>query len=35
MAIIHFDDEITSIEKIVDALTKAGFPLDGPPKIIK
>jgi copper chaperone CopZ len=35
MAIIHFDDEVTSIEKIVDALTKAGFPLDGPPKIIK
>jgi len=35
MAIIHFDDEVTSIEKIVDALTKAGFPLEGPPKILK
>jgi exonuclease VII small subunit len=35
MAIIHFDDEVTSIEKIVEALTNAGFPLDGPPKIIK
>jgi copper chaperone CopZ len=35
MAIIHFDDEVTSIEKIVDALEKAGFPLGGPPKYLK
>ena len=35
MANIHFDDEVTSIEKIVDALEKAGFPLSGPPKILQ
>jgi copper chaperone CopZ len=35
MAIIHFDDEVTSVEKIVDALEKAGFPLSGPPVMLK
>jgi copper chaperone CopZ len=35
IAIITFDDEKTSVEKIVDALEKAGFPLSGPPKILK
>jgi copper chaperone CopZ len=32
---VTFDDEKTSLEKIVDALDKAGFPISGPPKIIK
>jgi len=35
MAIITYDDEVTSLEKIVDALEKAGFPLEGPPKMLK
>jgi copper chaperone CopZ len=35
IAIVTFDDEKTSIEKIVDALEKAGFPLEGPPKFLK
>lgn len=34
IAIVKFDDEKTSIEKIVDALEKAGFPLEGPPKFL-
>ena len=34
IAIVKFDDEKTSIEKIVDALEKAGFPLSGPPKML-
>ena len=34
MAIVKYDDEKTSIEKIVDALEKAGFPLNGPPKFL-
>jgi copper chaperone CopZ len=32
---VQFDDEVTSVEKIVDALEKAGFPLGGPPKLLK
>jgi copper chaperone CopZ len=35
MAVITYDDEVTSLEQIVEALTKAGFPLDGPPKMLK
>lgn len=35
MAVVQFDDEVTSIEKIVEALEKAGFPLGGPPKFLK
>ena len=35
MAVITYDDEVTSLEKIVEALTNAGFPLDGPPKMLK
>lgn len=35
MAIIKFDDEKTTIEKIVDSLEKAGFPVNGPPKFLK
>jgi copper chaperone CopZ len=35
IAIITFDDEVTSVEKIVDALEKAGFPLSGPPVMLK
>jgi copper chaperone CopZ len=35
IAIVTFDDEKTSVEKIVDALEKAGFPLGGPPKMLK
>jgi copper chaperone CopZ len=35
IAIVKFDDEKTSLEKIVDALEKAGFPLGGPPKYLK
>lgn len=34
IAIVKFDDEKTSLEKIVDALEKAGFPLSGPPKML-
>jgi copper chaperone CopZ len=34
MAIVTYDDEKTTIEKIVDALDKAGFPLGGPPKYL-
>jgi copper chaperone CopZ len=33
-ATVTFDDEKTSVEKIVDALEKAGFPLGGPPKML-
>jgi copper chaperone CopZ len=32
---VTFDDEKTSVEKIVDALDKAGFPLGAPPKMLK
>jgi mercuric ion binding protein len=35
IAIVTFDDEKTSVEKIVDALEKAGFPLGAPPKMLK
>jgi copper chaperone CopZ len=35
MAIVTYDDEVTSLEQIIDALTKAGFPLEGPPKMLK
>jgi copper chaperone CopZ len=35
MATVTFDDEVTSVEKIVEALEKAGFPLGGPPKLLK
>jgi hypothetical protein len=35
IAIATFNDEKTSVEKIVDALEKAGFPLGGPPKMLK
>jgi copper chaperone CopZ len=35
IAIVNFDDEKVSVEKIVDALEKAGFPLGGPPKFLK
>jgi len=32
---VTFDDEKTSVEKIVDSLEKAGFPLGAPPKMLK
>jgi copper chaperone CopZ len=32
---VTFDDEVTSVEKIVEALKNAGFPLEGPPKMLK
>lgn len=35
IAKVTFDDEKTTIEKIVDSLEKAGFPLGGPPKFLK
>ncbi len=35
IAVITFDDQKTSVEKIVDALKNAGFPLEGPPKMLK
>jgi copper chaperone CopZ len=35
IAIVTFDDEKTSIEKIVDSLEKAGFPIGSPPKFLK
>jgi copper chaperone CopZ len=31
---VTFDDEKTTLQQIVDALEKAGFPLDGPPKYL-
>ena len=35
MAVVTFDDEKVTIEQIVEALEKAGFPLGGPPKFLK
>ncbi len=35
IAVVTFDDQKTSVEKIVDALNKAGFPLEGPPKMLQ
>ena len=35
MAVVAYDDEVTSLEQIIDALNKAGFPLEGPPKMLK
>lgn len=35
IAVVKFDDEKTTVEKIVDSLEKAGFPLSGPPKFLK
>jgi copper chaperone CopZ len=34
IATITYDDEKTTIEQIVDALEKAGFPLGAPPKFL-
>jgi copper chaperone CopZ len=35
MAVVTYDDEVTSLEQIIDALNKAGFPLQGEPKMLK
>jgi len=35
IAIVTYDDEVTTVEKIVDALEKAGFPIEGQPKMLK
>jgi len=32
---VNFDDEKITVEKIVEALENAGFPLGGPPKFLK
>jgi copper chaperone CopZ len=34
IATVTYDDEKTTIEQIVSALEKAGFPIDGPPKFL-
>jgi copper chaperone CopZ len=34
IATVTFDDEKTTVEQIVDALEKAGFPISGPPKFL-
>ena len=34
-ATVTFDDTRTSIEKIVETLTKAGYPLHGRPEFLK
>jgi copper chaperone CopZ len=35
IAMVTFDDEKITVQQIVDALEKAGFPLGGPPKFLK
>jgi copper chaperone CopZ len=34
IATVTFDDEKTTLQQIIDALEKAGFPIDGPPKFL-
>jgi copper chaperone CopZ len=34
IAKITYDDEKVTIEQIVDALEKAGFSIDGPPRFL-
>ncbi len=35
MATVTFDDEKTTVEQIIQALDRAGFPIEGQPKFLK